>query len=401
MGLWTSADWAYLSRNGAGLTCDDEYVPDDDPSGDGIANDRPLEGHFVVGGSGLYVTTGCLGRTFISRTASYGLTIGLPQVDTTPDPIPPEIRRQFGEPALPKWDLIPPAWAHGPTDERERAEEEHISPVWGGVLNDGRAKKVYPESARDCAVVYRCRFYTTLNAADGEEFEAAAQDFLSELDDWWTRFTSWVGILTSQDFVGLGGHPGGLTRSYPLLTWTSDASGQRAATQWRQYFPPNQGIPMSQLQLSQFEACVTAAGNQDPPPEWLFIRDARSLLRAGQARRAILDAGTAAELAMTTLIDKHLDDTNADAGVRKGIVKGYRNLGAKKSLLALLRPGLLTDRVQPDLIDKRDTAIHGRSKAGHGWDEVTFDQAQTAVEIASEIVESAHPLANLLPIQAT
>ena len=230
------------------------------------------------------------------------------------------------------------------------------------------------------------------------EFEAAAQGFLSELDDWWARFTSWVGILTSQDFVGLGGHPGGLTRSYPLLTWTGDVSGQRAGTQWRQYFPPNQGISMSKLQLSDLEACITATGNQDPPPaEWLLIRDARSLLRAGQARRAILDAGTAAELAMTTLIDKHLDDTNADAGVRKGIVKGYRNLGAKKSLLALLRPGLLSDRVQPDLIDKRDTAIHGRSKAGHGWDKVTFDQAQTAVEIATEIVESAHPLASLLP----
>ena len=155
------------------------------------------------------------------------------------------------------------------------------------------------------------------------------------------------------------------------------------------------------MQLSDLEACVTATGNQAPPPEWVFIRDARSLLRAGQARRAILDAGTAAELAMTALIDKHLDDTNADEGVRKGIVKGYRNLGAKKSLLALLRPGLLSDRVQPDLIDKRDTAIHGRSKAGHGWDEVTFDQAQTAVEIATEIVESAHPLASLLPAQAT
>ena len=64
-------------------------------------------------------------------------------------------------------------------------------------------------------MVYRCRFCTTLTASPGEEFEAAAQEFLSELDDWWTRFTSWVGILTSQDFVVLGGHPGGMTRSCP------------------------------------------------------------------------------------------------------------------------------------------------------------------------------------------
>jgi hypothetical protein len=32
-------------------------------------------------------------------------------------------------------------------------------------------------------------------------------------------------------------------------------------------------------------------GNQDPPPaEWLFIRDARSLLNAGDFRRAVIDA---------------------------------------------------------------------------------------------------------------
>lgn len=111
--------------------------------------------------------------------------------------------------------MIPPEWAYGPTSDEERIEEEHISPVWGAVLDDGSAEIVYPESARDTAVVYRCRFYTTLTASNSEEFEAAIDGFLSELDDWWTRFTSWVGILTSQDFVGLGGHPGGMTRSYP------------------------------------------------------------------------------------------------------------------------------------------------------------------------------------------
>jgi len=102
---------------------------------------------------------------------------------------------------------------------------------------------------------------------------------------------------------------------------------------------------------------------------------------------------------MTTLIDKYLDDTNADEAVRKAMTRGYGNLGAKKELLGILRPGLLPTRVQTDLVDKRNTASHGRSKAGHGWDEITFEQAQTAVEIATEIVESAHPLVSLLRTQ--
>jgi hypothetical protein len=355
----------------------------------------PLEGHFVVGGSGLSVHADCLGRTFTSRTARYDLTIGLPQLDTSSLPL--EVQRLLDTPPVPNLELIPPVWAYGPRDEHERAEERHISPVWGAVFGVG-AKKVYPESAKNAAVVYRCRFYTTLIASDDEEFKAAAEDFLSEFDDWWTRFTSWVGILTSQDFVGLGGNPRGALRSWPLFTWTCDSTGQRTNVQFRSYFAPNQGVPMAKLQWDDLQACVSATGNQDPPPaEWLFIRDARSLLNAGQSRRAVLDAGTAAELAMTTLIDKHLDDTNADEGVRNAIARGYRNLGAKKTLVGLLRPGLLSDRVQPDLIDKRDTAIHGRSKAGHGWDEVTFEQAHTAVDLATEIVELAHPLAELLP----
>ncbi|MBY0388963.1 MAG: hypothetical protein K2X56_12865 [Mycobacterium pseudokansasii] len=357
---------------------------------DHLATEWPLEGHFVVGGSGLYVTTECLGRRFTSRTASHALTIGLPQVDRRPDPIPPELRQRLGEPAIPNMNVLPPAWAHGPNSEDERIEEEHISPVWGGIFDDGRAKVVFPESARNSAVVYRCRFYTTLTVADGEEFEAAAEGFLSELDDWWTRFTSWVGILTSQDFVGLGGHPGGMTQSYPILRWTSNASGQRAGTRWQQKFPPNQGAPIFNLRLSDLEACVTATGNQNPPPEWMLIRDARSLLRAGQARRAILDAGTAAELAMTTLIDAYLVTTNTDEPVRKAVARGYNNLGAKKELLKMLRPGLLSTSVQPDLIDKRNTASHGDGQ-------VTLAQAETAVEIATGIVELAHPLAGLMP----
>ena len=62
---------------------------------------------------------------------------------------------------------------------------------------------------------------------------------------------------------------------------------------------------MRALELHDLEACVIATTNDDPPPEWMFIRDARSLLSAGQQRRAIIDAEAAAELAMTTLIDNY------------------------------------------------------------------------------------------------
>lgn len=377
-------------------------MADNDPPVGDVTKEWPLEGHFVVGGSGLYVHRDCFGRTFTSNTATYDLTIGLPQIDTRPDPIPPEARRFLDSPAVPRMELIPPVWTYGPRNDTERREEENISPVWGSAPSPPGVK-VIPESSTDIGVVFRCRFYTTLTASGVEEFDTASDKFLRELDDWWTRFTSWVGILTGQDFVGLGGNPGGITQAYPLFTWTSDEGGQREGVRWRYFSPPNQGIPQSNLRLSDLQTCVTAAGNQAPPAEWLFIRDARSLLRAGQSRRAVLDAGTAAELAMTVLIDEYLDDTNADEAVGQAFARGWGNLGAKKELLGILRPGLLSavPTVQTDLIDLRNTASHGRSKAGRRWDDITLEQAQTAVEIASAIVELAHPLAGLLPAQIT
>lgn len=269
------------------------------------------------------------------------------------------------------------------------------SAVWGATFGVG-AKKVYPESARDTAVAVRCRFYTTLTASDVAEFDTASDVFLRELDDWWARFTSWVGILTGQDFVGLGGYPEGATRSRPLLTWTGDASGQRDRMQYRSYFPPpREGFPSTTLQLRELEACVTTTGTQDPPPaEWLLIRDARLLLNAGHIRRAVLDAGTAAELAMTTLVDSYLDGANAQEPLREAIAGAFSNLGAKSALLKTLRPGLLPQRVQPDLIDKRNAA-------SHGGDQITFEEARSAIEVATKIVEAAHPLAGLLGARTT
>jgi hypothetical protein len=348
-------------------------MADDDPSGGRVAKEWPVEGHLLVPGSGLVVRTDCLGRSFTSRvttsTASYGLTIGLPQLDPGSTPPGP---------------LIPPEWTVGLSDENEEADE---ATHWGVTRRQGDA------------VVFRCRFYTTVTASDHEEFLEVSGDFGAELTAWWKHFTSWVGILASQDLLG---SPEWDWRRREIigpdqLEWTSDGHGQRAVFY--------SGAPKKRvsdtfriLELHDLEACATAAGNQGPPPvEWLLIRDARSEANAGwdlhandSLRRAVIDAATAAELAMTALIDKYLDDANALEPVRKALARSSMNLGGKKEVLNLLRPGLLHNRVQNDLINKRNGASH----RGEQYDE---DETQAALDIATAIVESAYPLASLLP----
>jgi hypothetical protein len=178
--------------------------------------------------------------------------------------------------------------------------------------------------------------------------------------------------------------------------WTSDEHGQRADF-YDFSFSKQVSNTFRILEFHDLEACATASNQGPPPAEWLLIRDARSHVNAGEdvrarenLRRAVIDAGAAAELAMTALIDKYLDDANALEPLRKALARSSTNLGGKHQLLRLLRPGLLSDRVQTDLIDKRNGA-------SHRGEQYTWEEAQAALDIATAIVESAYPLASLLP----
>jgi hypothetical protein len=338
-----------------------------------MSKELPLEGYFACGGDGgrgLFMTPDCLGRDFTSRTANYDLIIGLPQLDTF---------------LKPPGKVLPPQWTYGPPDagSRERVNDRDRDPFFWG-------RCVGYHIGRINVHIFRCRFSTSLTVSTAEEFDAAVEDFLSELEDWWTRFTSWVGILTSQDFVVLGGYPGAVTRAGSVSIWTSD-SQQRVEMR---YPTRDHRIKISPLELHDLKACVTATGNQGvPPAEWLFIRDARSHLDAGQNRRAVIDAATAAEIAMTTLIDKYLATANTDELVRTALTERYKALEGRTQLLKRLRSEL-PKRLQHDLIEPRNDATH----AGYP---LTDAQARTAVDMAVDVVAAAYPLSSLLPTQTT
>jgi hypothetical protein len=334
----------------------------------------PLEGRFECGGGGrgITLTADCLGREFTSRTANHDFTIGLPRLDT-------RIQR-VGRLRAPKWTY---GLGPGVKDESE--------PLTWGVTNYKQALKLGSDAV--LATLFYFRFYTSLTGSTDEELDAAAQDFVTELEDWRMHFASWVGILTSQDLVGLGGdtHPFTLPS---IWTWTSNADGKRArCEEWEFDTHRNPQIEEKPLGLRDLQACVTATGNHGAPPtEWLFIRDARSLLSGGQNRRAVIDAATAAELAMTTLIDTYLATIDTDETVRTALMKRYSALEGRAALLRRLRSEVLSAQLQRDLIEPRNRATHG----GHS---LTAEQARTAVDMAIDIVEEAYPLASLWPTQ--
>jgi len=94
---------------------------------------------------------------------------------------------------------------------------------------------------------------------------------------------------------------------------------------------------------------------------------------------------------MTTLIDKLLANANTDETLKKALMERYRALEGRAALLRL-RSGLLSDQLRRDLIEPRN-------RAAHGGQSLTDEQAQAAVTMATDIVQEAYPLADLLPTQ--
>ena len=132
---------------------------------------------------------------------------------------------------------------------------------------------------------------------------------------------------------------------------------------------------------------LTASGDR-PPDEWLLIAEARSLINAGDYRRAVIDAGTAAELAMTEILDQYFASTETD--IRDAILSRSRTLEGRATLIKELRAA----QIPPDFTAGLKTP---RNRAAHGGELPTRDAAVKAVRIATEIVEQAHPVLGLIP----
>jgi hypothetical protein len=325
----------------------------------------PLEGFFTCG-SGLLVVPECLGQSFQTRTATYELTIKLPELDA-PDACAP-LRR-------PPWKFNREGEAPTPSVHEE----------WGTVAstrtrNSDGTWPAYNAAVRQCIVA------TTVEAGNDEQFREAARVFAYKLAAWWASVTDWLGVLTGQDFVGLG------TQQRSILSdgfhaWSGDADGiRRASCGSAVYVVPG---PLEVLDRDQLQrAFDLGASEQRPPAEWLLIRDARSLLRARDYRRAVIDAGSATELALTELLDRRL--AGVDPVIRDTLMDRNRGLDRRADLTRALSAGTVPNTFAEKLNRPRTRATHGRET-------ITMDQARDALTVATDIVEQAYPLANFTP----
>ncbi|TDY05203.1 hypothetical protein BCL50_3991 [Mycolicibacterium litorale] len=226
----------------------------------------------------------------------------------------------------------------------------------------------------------------TLRAADVADYESLRK-LERRADDWWAAVTSWIEVLSGQDIKQIGParqlwHNGTHLQFFPLNEQERLESAISAAT------PDVSGVVSS----DQLRASFLHAGNgQLPPDEWLFLRDARSLHRAGEYRRALIDVGSAAEVALARIVENELADRSESPAFIAGKLSAMESLTLGQKIGYVeghLKLRKLPPSFESVVLNKRNDAVHLRP--------TRKIDAERAIGKTTKLVERATPLASLL-----
>lgn len=272
------------------------------------------------------------------------------------------------------------------TDWEERLQDHA---PWGTIKS---YRKNNDESPNDIAVwLSRILIRVFVESEDREDALVEANKLSDQLNK---HLQSWLGAMgdwfeaVSATYLPRSPKLGGnrLISSGDPMTWFFDGTtatslnyviGGRLAS----------GIGGPSVDLSCWHQILAATGKGlTPPDEHLLLRDSLEAIFENHARRAILDAATAAEISLAALLDKEIK--LAAASERQAVRKRNNNIGRLTRTLRKYGISIRAD-VQKDLADCRNKAIHAGLKP-------SLEEARLAREIATEIVEMANPKGTLL-----
>ncbi|WP_396911598.1 hypothetical protein [Mycolicibacterium sp.] len=281
-------------------------------------------------------------------------------------------------------DLSPPP-VHYSEHEDLLSTRPEMAPFWGRVVmwrNNFEAAKA--------ANIHRFGIAVDVEG-DDDNVREVGRRIAEAMPTWWAAVSAWIEVLHGQDLSRLGPVEPGIkftdttlrSRLYTLhghpIHGEDGAILPVGSSQFGVTWPNYTSISAKQLQR-----CIDHAQRHGPPPdEWLLIRDASSLCAGQDYRRAVLDAGLAAELAVTALIRTHLTATNhPDVD---GQLRAHRMLGKLCSYWTEECGGALPDDFRQRLIDRRNAATHAGAR-------IPEADVHDAIAVAREIVEQATPL---------
>lgn len=218
------------------------------------------------------------------------------------------------------------------------------------------------------------------------EIHRVAEEIHHERDLWASNLQTWLEVVTGQHLTPIGHRKPRMIGGLPIWHVSAEQSRGEPIT-----FPGRMGIKLERLPVAGvttelLTGCSSLALGRPPELAWLLLRDARALSAVGQHRRAVIDAATAAELAITQMMDTLLESLGAEEC--EALRKKHQTLGGKIKLVERrIRP--LPADLYENLVARRNDAVHeGRAiGAGHG---------DLAIEAAATVVELAYPLPAVL-----
>jgi hypothetical protein len=326
-----------------------------------VDNPRVVEGRFFDCPEGLVVTADCLGQTYKTVIGKQPLAVTLPSLpdmtdanDTLPLLVAPE--RHYEYPPRP----------------------DNLEPIGWGLVTYARGG--VPQSAVVGELHYT--FEIGGNVSDVSETCVRIE---GDLASWWERMSMWLDTSTELDLLKHG-HRGvaGLGKSF--LAYTRYDDGTVRAVNWMSKssmpFPRMIEVP----DPATLSRCFDLAGaGAVLPAEWQYIRDARSWLNAGQTRRAVLDACTAAEIALANQVH-HLLGTTDEVVIEELLLRCNGIADVAKLVRRVGGPDATASRKQ---VEERLAKV--RNRAAHGGYEPDHEEASQALKAAIDVVERYLP----------
>ncbi|WP_181698795.1 hypothetical protein [Nocardia sp. GTS18] len=248
-------------------------------------------------------------------------------------------------------------------------------------------------AALQVAIIMRLGF--TAIVPTGSKSEMMKTEILNSLDAWLDIAIDWLSVLTGTHTRNVGPQ---FDLAFENRTMMFDISN--CVPTFSPGFRPipfPSSLPGKIATKEAVRYCFERAASGDPVPlAWSLISEARALHRARQYRRAVVDAGSAAEMAAYALVQLEFA-SKTPPGVAKLLVESRGNL-TLGTLVGYLKATdySLPANIFDDLVTIRNKVLHSNKGAGPVLP--TESESVTAIEIATKIVKGAYPLAAGTPL---
>jgi hypothetical protein len=329
----------------------------------------------------------CLGVSAPVRIAGLDGEVRLPSVKWIPDSKPDIIQPSFDE--LPS--LAGQRWL-----ERDRRVND--DPWFWGAVASWNPKEREVSQAEVGALVFRFNgvsaenlTYSNYLHGRGHPIGQPVDLLFGDIDAWFESLRIWLRVLTDQDI-----DPDVEARRVRIAAQGLEVLTVDGETVSLPRFSHDITLHMPQVQALderhwRHALNLTSQGTS-PPIEHSLVGTARVQLRLHQYRRAVIDAATAVELALTDFLNTNY--ASLPSGIQRTLRQNDQTLGWLIKNVPATRnlPTSVTQvfsqfppDVETGLLDVRNDVVHRNQT-------LTFAEAAKTVEIAFRIVKLVKPV---------